>query len=101
MPVPGYWPLMLPVLKARADEAELTTTELRNRVAAAEALTQEDVSTRLRPCVPAQFPFRGTELIEQVRRVVYRLTSAGGELLAEGPAPVDEKVLRAYPAYVE
>ena len=38
---------MLPVLKALAAGTALTTTELRNRIAAAEGLTQEDVSTRL------------------------------------------------------
>ncbi|MCY3856743.1 MAG: restriction endonuclease [Rhodospirillales bacterium] len=109
MPVPDYWSLMLPVLKALADGAELTTIELRNRVAVAEGLTQEDVSTR-RPSGALVFANRvgwalfGVEragLIERVRRAVYRLTPAGEQLLAEEPVRIDEKVLRGYPAYVE
>ena len=47
MPVPDYQSLMLPMLKALSGGVETSISELRARIAAAEALTQEDVSEKL------------------------------------------------------
>ena len=110
MPVPDYQTLMLPILKALADGAETTTTDLRARIATAEGPTPEDVSTRF-PSGGSVFANRvgwallGIEragLVERVRRAVYRLTGEGEQLLGKEPARVDDKVLRTYyPTFVE
>ena len=47
MPVPDYQSLMLPVLKALADGAETPISEVRERVAAAERLTPDDLREML------------------------------------------------------
>ena len=46
MPVPHSDRLMLPILKALADETETRADELRDRVAAAKGLSHDDVHER-------------------------------------------------------
>ena len=110
MPVPDYQSLMLPTLKALADGAETSISELRQRIAAAEALTPEDMSEKLPSGRQSVFANRvswallGLDragLVERVRRAVYRRTPEGERLMAREPSRVDDDVLRTYPAFVE
>ena len=109
MPVPDYPSLRLPTLKALADGTERSTAELRERIAAAEGLTPEDLSEKLPSGQPvfanrvgwALLDLDRAGLVARVRRAVYRLTAEGEQLLAREPARVDDDVLRTYPAFVE
>ena len=105
MPVPDYQSLMLPVLKALADGAETPISEVRERVAAAERLTPDDVREMLANGQPmftnrvswAVIYMERAGLVERVRRAIYRLTEEGKKPLAQAPARVD---LDRYPDYV-
>ena len=109
MPVPDYQSLMLPVLKALADGVETPVSEVRERVAAAEGLTDEELREMLASGQPmftnrvswAVIYMERAGLVERVRRAIYRLTEEGNKLLAQAPARVDLDVLRTYPAYVK
>ena len=108
MPVPDYQSLMLPVLKALADGTERPISEVRERVAAAERLTPDDLREMLASGQPmftnrvswAVIYMERASLVERVRRAIYRLTEEGKRLLAQAPARVDLDVLRTYPDYV-
>ena len=98
MPVPDYQSLMLPVLKALADGAETPMSKVRERVAAAERLTPDDLREMLASGQSmftnrvswAAIYMERAGLVERVRRAIYRLTEAGDKLLAQAPARVDE-----------
>ena len=108
MPAPDYQSLMLPVLKALADGTERPISEVRERVAAAERLTPDDLREMLASGQPmftnrvswAVIYMERASLVERVRRAIYRLTEEGKRLLAQAPARVDLDVLRTYPDYV-
>lgn len=106
MPVPDKQSLMLPVLRALADGAETPISEIRERVAAAEGLTAEDMQEMV-ASGQSRFALRvnwaivemkQAGLLDRVRRANYRLTEEAGKLLAQSPTRVD---LDRYPAYVE
>ena len=110
MPVSDYQSRMLPTLKALSDGVETSISDLRDCIAAAERLTQEDVSENLPSGRQTVFANRvgwallGLDragLVQRVRRAVYRLTAEGARLLAREPSRVDDDVLRTYPAFVE
>ena len=105
----NYQALMLPVLQALADGTETSLTELRDRVAAAEGFTHEQVAEVYRSggtklAVQVQFALLGLRhagLIERVRRAVYKLTTEGERLLAQRPARIDDRFLRRYASFVD
>ena len=110
MPVPDYQSLMLPTLKAFADHAESSLAEIRDRVAAAEGLSDDDV----RELVPSggQTTFSNrvswavnymmhASLLERIGRGAYRLTNDGQRLLASPPSRIDNQLLRKYPSFAE
>ena len=109
MPVPDYQSLMLAVLKALADGTETPISEARERVAAAERLTPDDLREMLASGQPmftnrvswAVIYMERAGLVERVRRAIYRLTEEGRKLLAQQPKRIDLDVLRTYPSYVE
>ena len=110
MPVPDYQSLMLPVLKALADRAETAISEVRDRVAAAEELTPNDLREMMpggHQTVFTRWTGRAlrllgyANLVQRVRRGVYRATGEGLQLLAKAPARIDRDVLRAYPSFME
>ena len=97
MPVPDKQSLMLPVLRALADGAETPISEIRERVAAAEGLTAEDMQEMV-ASGQSRFALRvnwaivemkQAGLLDRVRRANYRLTEEAGKLLAQSPARVD------------
>ena len=109
MPVPDYQSLMLPALRALEDGEEVPVSGLRERIAASEGLTPEDVAEKtssgaVRLAYRVNFALLGTEragLVERVRRGVYRITAEGKRLLAQDPERIDVKVLWNYPSFAE
>ena len=110
MPVPDFQSLMLPVLKALSDGRETPISEVRENVAAAGELTQEDLGELLPSGRQSVFVNRiawavthmsHAGLIEKIRRGVYRLTREGKSLLAKSPPKIDLKVLQNFSAYVD
>ena len=107
MPVPDFRSLMLPVLKAFSD-GEAPLSEVRERTAAAERLSSEDLREMLPGGRQAVFVNRVSwavtymeraGLLERVRRGVYRLTQDGESLLSRKPPCIDMNLLRRYPDY--
>ena len=110
MPVPDFQSLMKPVLEALSDGAATRISEVRARVAAAEALTPGDLREVLPSGRQSVFANRvawavthmaRAGLVERVRRGSYRLTEDGGKLLAQAPTRIDMRTLQAIPVYAE
>ncbi len=110
MPVPDFQSLMLPVLRALADGKDTSVRKVRERVANAEALTDEDLRKMLPSGRQRVFTNRvawalnhllRAALVERVRRGVYRVAVDGKRLLAEPPSRLDIRYLRRLPAFVE
>ncbi len=110
MPVPDFQSLMLPALKAFAGDGELSLSEARERIAAAEGLSAEDVREMLPSGRQAVFANRVSwamshmeraGLLERVRRGVYRLTDKGQHLLSRAPSRIDLNLLTEYPDFAE
>ena len=110
MLVPDFQSLMLPTLTALAGGNDVRISEVRERVATAEGLAQED----LRELVPsgrqpvftnrvswALTHMERAGLVERVRRGTYRLTDDGERLVADAPLRVDLRMLQQIPLYAE
>ena len=109
MPVPDFQSLMLPTLTALSGSSDTSVAEVRQRVAAAEGLTPEEVQELLPSGRQPVFTNRvswaiihmeRSGLVEKVQRGIYRLAAAGEQLLAQSPTRIDVSFLRHYPAYV-
>ena len=109
MPVPDFQSLMLPTLAALSGSSDTSVAEVRQRVAAAEGLTPEEVQELLPSGRQPVFTNRvswaiihmeRSGLVEKVQRGIYRLAAAGEQLLAQSPTRIDVQFLRHYPAYV-
>ncbi len=110
MPVPDFQSLMLPALKAFVGDGELSLSEVRERIAAAEGLSAEDVREMLLSGRQAVFVNRVSwavsymaraGLLERVRRGVYRLTDEGERLLSRAPSRIDLNLLGEYPNFAK
>ncbi len=110
MPVPDYQSLMLPALEAFADSREQPISRVRERIAAAEGLSAEDVREILpsgrQPVFVNRVSWAVTfmaraGLLERIRRGVYRLTQEGERLLSRNPSRIDVKLLEEYPDFAE
>ena len=110
MPVPDFQSLMKPVLEALSNGAATPISDVRARVAASEALAPGDLREVLPSGRQSVFDNRvgwavtymaRAGLVERVRRGTYRLTEAGGKLLAQAPARIDKRTLQAIPVYAE
>ncbi len=110
MPVPDFQSLMLPALMALADGSPTPIAEIRERVAASERLTPENVREMLpsgrQPVLANRVAWAvaymaRAGLLERTGRGVYRLTPEGQRLLSRAPARIDIKLLREYPGYAE
>ena len=102
MPVPDFQSLMIPVLKAFAD-GEAPLSEVRERTAAAERLSSEDLREMLPSGRQTTFANRvawatthmeRAGLLERVRRGTYRLTQDRESLLSRKPPCIDMYLLR-------
>ncbi len=110
MPVPDFQSLMLPTLKALADEVESPLPTIRERVARAENLTLEDRQEMLSSGSQSVLSNRvnwamtymaRAGLLERVRRGVYRLTEEGRRLLSRSPARINTQLLQEYSGFAE
>jgi len=110
MPIPDFQSLMLPTLQALSDGADTPIRVVRERVAHAEGLTQDELRELLPSGRQPVFNNRvgwaltymqRAGLLEYVRRGVYRLTDNGSRLLESEPGRIDTSVLRKYTKYVE
>ena len=110
MSVPDFQSLMLPALKAFAGGGEPSLSEVRDRIAAAEGLSAEDVREMLPSGRQAVFVNRVSwavihmeraGLLARVRRGVYRLTQEGERLLSRKPSRIDLNLLEEYPEFAE
>jgi uncharacterized protein YjbI with pentapeptide repeats len=109
MPVPDFQSLMLPVLRAAA-EGEITTKDLRDRVASEIGLSESDLAemnpserqtTFVNRTALGYMHLQRAGLLEKVGRGVYRITDEGRKLLEERPERIDLRLLERYPSYVE
>ncbi len=109
MPVPDFQSLMLPTLTALSGSSDTSVAEVRQRVAAAEGLTPEEVQELLPSGRQPVFTNRvswaiihmeRSGLVEKVQRGIYRLAADGEQLLAQSPTRIDVQLLRHYPVYV-
>ena len=98
MPVPDFQSLMLPTLTALSGSSDTSVAEVRQRVAAAEGLTPEEVQELLPSGRQPVFTNRvswaiihmeRSGLVEKVQRGIYRLAAAGEQLLAQSPTRID------------
>ena len=110
MPVPDFQSLMLPVLRALADGKDAHVRVVRERVASAQGLNDEDLREMLPSGRQRAFVNRvawalnyllRAALVERVRRGFYRVSDDGKRLLAEPPGRLDIRYLRRFPAFVE
>ncbi len=109
MPVPDFQSLMLPVLKTAAGKPEIDMSECRLQVASTLKLTPEDLAELLPSGRQTTFVNRiswarkfmeEANLLEPVRRAVFRITERGMALLKEDPSRIDIAFLRRYPEFV-
>lgn len=110
MPVPDFQSLMLPALKAFASGEETPLSNVRERIATAEGLSDQDLLELLPSGRQPVFGNRVSwaviymeraGLVERVRRGVYRLTEDGARLLSGAPSRIDMDLLGGYPAFAE
>lgn len=110
MPIPDFQSLMLPTLQALSDGADTPIRLVRERVAQAEGLTQDELGELLPSGRQPVFNNRvgwaltymqRAGLLKYARRGVYRLTDDGSRLLENEPVRIDISVLRKYAKYVE
>jgi len=109
MAVPSGTDLRLPFLRALADGTQAHISEIGRRVAASERLSAKDLKERTRGGTDLMFQNRmrscatntsAAGLVVRIRRGVFRISSEGEKLLAEGPPKrLDAKFLRRFPSY--
>ena len=89
---------MLPTLTALSGGVDTSVAEVRQRVAAAEGLTPEEVQELLPSGRQPVFTNRvswaiihmeRSGLVEKVQRGIYRLAADGEQLLAQSPTRID------------
>ncbi|MCY3981380.1 MAG: winged helix-turn-helix domain-containing protein, partial [Alphaproteobacteria bacterium] len=110
MPIPDFQALMLPALEAFADSGEPTLAQVRERIAAAEGLSADDVQEMLPSGRQTVFVNRVSwaviymeraGLLRRVRRGLYQLTPEGERLLSRKPSRIDLNLLEEYPDFAE
>ena len=101
---------MLPCLNAFSVGGEVKVSEVRERVATSETLTDDDLREKVASGAQSVFANRTSwaivhmvhaGLLERVRRGVCRLTPDGERLLSRSPSRIDMKLLAGYPKYRE
>jgi hypothetical protein len=109
VPIPDFQTLMRPVLLMHQDGGERSTAELRDAIAdefeISEAERQEMIPSGRARLLNNRVGWALTHLsqagaLERTRRGHTRITSRGGDLLAEHADRVDMSVLERYPEYV-
>ncbi len=109
MPVPDYETLMTPTLAALSDGEPKTAAEVRDAVAVAVGVTDEDRQDRLKS---GTWVFNSrvhwavtymsqAGLLTRPKRGVVRITDRGREVLAAHPDRIDNHVLSNFPEFRE
>lgn len=110
MPVPDFQTLMLPVLQSYADGAPRRSRDARDRVAATQNLSAEELGELLPSGRQTRFGNRiawghgylkNAGLLESPQRGVYQITPRGREVLARKPERIDIAFLDQFPEFVE
>ena len=108
MAVPDFQSLMLPVLTAFRDGAELSLADLRLRVATAIDLGKEALTERVPSGVQTKFENRvhwatvylfHADLLDRPRRGIYRISSEGRQFLDRRPDRISTGTLGQIPAF--
>ncbi|GAA3971666.1 restriction endonuclease [Actinomadura viridis] len=104
MPIPDYQTLMAPVLALLADGQELRLQEVRDRLAPALGISEEERQERINSGTP-RFDNRvhwavtylyQAGLLQRPRRGVIQITDRGSEVLKANPERVDNEVLNRF-----
>jgi len=110
MPIPDYQTLMLPLLQFASDDADHTSREAVDALAAEFKLTQEERSQLLASGQQAVFNNRigwansylkKAGLLASPRRGTLRITARGLQVLSEKPSRIDVKFLDRFPEFFE
>jgi len=108
MTIPDYQSIMLPLLRCLNDAQEHRMSDLVEAITNVFKLTREERETMLASgnstvvysrVIWAKTYLKQAGLVESPKRGVYRLSSAGEELLRHPPDRVDDKYLGRYPAF--
>ena len=110
MAIPDYQTLMLPVLRATSDGQEHQMKGVIAQLIDQYDMTDEE-KTRLLPSGTthvfasrvgwAKTYLKQAGLLSSPRRGVFKITTAGRELLAENPAGIDNTLLSNYPEFLD
>jgi restriction system protein len=109
MSVPDYQALMLPLLEAMADGRDWSVRDIRDTLAAALSLSEEDVRETISSGQRrfdnrlgwARTYLSQAGLLTSPARGHWRITSLGEVALKEHPERIDASYLRRFPAFVE
>lgn len=110
MTIPDYQSLMLPLLTLAADREEHSIREAREHLAATLGLTGDERAELLpsgrQPVFDNRVAWAKTYLqqaglLNGTRRAHFEITDRGRQVLAEGPATIDTKLLDRFPEFVE
>jgi restriction system protein len=108
--IPNFQALMRPLLELHADDGEKTQGELREALAEALGLTQEELAERIPSGTARRFVNRvawasthmtQAGLIAKPRRGISVITPRGMTALRENPARIDMAVLEQFPEYID
>lgn len=108
MPVPDFQTLMLPALRALAQQSPMTTVEVRRTLAREFSLSDHDLAELLPSGRQTTFANRvawaysylkQAGLIESPKRGVYDITVRGRAILAEHPKRIDIAFLSRFPEF--
>jgi restriction system protein len=108
--IPDFQTLMLPLLKSIQDGKEYSTAKIIETLAKEFDLTENELNQFLPSGTQKTFHNRVywakahlkmAELIENLKRGVFKITDDGKKLLAQNPNTVNLKLLKQIPAYVD
>jgi restriction system protein len=110
MAVPDFQSFFKPLLEIAADGAEHSLKEARDKIAAAFALTSDDLAERLPSGTQTKFDnrvawaksyFVQAKVLDSPKRGLFKITDRGKDLLKQGHEKIDIEVLNQYPEFVE
>lgn len=109
MAIPDFQSIFLPLLKACSDGKEHTKQELMPLLAKQFGLTDSELEIKLASGKQGMFDNRvgwaksylkQAELLENLRRGIFRITARGMQVLSENPQVLNIKYLKRFPEFV-
>jgi restriction system protein len=110
MPVPDFQSFFKPLLDIASDGNEHSIREVRDQIAQAMGISEEDRGEKLASGTQTKFDnrigwaksyFVQARVLESTRRGYFQITDRGRELHREGMQRIDVHVLNRYPEFVE